>query len=77
MIRRNISWSDEVERLAKKLAAERGIPVSQLLALLLEAERDEARVFPECALCELSPGMVKHLKQKKEEAKKGGVANED
>ena len=51
--------------------------MSQLLALLLEAERDEARVFPECALCELSPGMVKHLKQKKEEAKKGGVANED
>ena len=65
MKRRNISWSDEVERTARALAVERGMPLSQLLSQLVEAENEDARVLPSGDVRELSPGMKKLLGKKK------------
>lgn len=63
MKRRNISWSDEVETLAIALARERGIPVSQLLAQLVEVEKTEARVVPKGDVGQFSPGFQKLVDQ--------------
>lgn len=71
MKRRNISWTVETEALARSLARERGIAVSQLLSQLVEAEKNDARIAPSCDLCELSPGMRKLLE------KRGGGIDEE
>ena len=65
MKRRNISWSDEVERTARALAVERGMPLSQLLAQLVESENNDARIAPSGDMRELSHGMKKLLAKRR------------
>lgn len=58
---RTISWEEEADVLAVRLAAERNCNVSELLAQLVLEEKDHPRLI----LAEPSPGYKAHISQSK------------